>query len=127
MSPHCESLANTVVAAMRENLGTNLYSCCIYGSSVRGNWIAGVSDLNLLIVLNESNPAAHESIAEVLRKYSNVDPFILGRAGMERSLRAFAAKFSNIRRQYKVLHGTDPFADVAFDPALERFLCEQAM
>src|SRR4051812_15645342 len=46
---------------------------------------------------------------------------------MERSLRAFAAKFSNIRRQYKVLHGADVFADVAFDPALERFLCEQAM
>ena len=127
MSPDCESLTSAVVAALRENLGANLYSCCIYGSAVRGNWIAGVSDLNLLIVLNESTPVAHDSIAEVLHKYPNVDPFILGRAGMERSLRAFAAKFANIRRQHKLLHGADLFVDLAFDPALERFLCEQAM
>jgi hypothetical protein len=127
MSPECESLTTTVVAALREKLGSNLYSCCVYGSAVRGNWIEGVSDLNLLIALNESTPAAHEGIAEVLRKHPLVDPFILGRPGMDRSVRAFAAKFSNIRRQYKVLQGADPLADVKFDRALERFLCEQAI
>ena len=127
MSSDCDSLKTTVVAALREKLGANLYSCAVYGSAVRGNWIVGVSDLNLLIVLNESNPAAHERIAEILRKHSSVDPFILGRAGLERSVRAFAAKFANIRRQYKIVHGADPLAEVKFDPALERFLCEQSM
>ncbi len=127
MSPECESLTTTVVAALREKLGANLYSCCVYGSAVRENWIEGVSDLNLLIVLDESTPAAHDCVAEVLRKHPLVDPFILGRSGMERSVRAFAAKFSNIRRQYKVLHGADPLADVKFDRALERFLSEQAI
>lgn len=127
MSPECESLTTTVVAALREKLGANLYSCCVYGSAVRGNWIEGVSDLNLLIVLNDSTPAAHECVAEVLRQHAMVDPFILGRAGLERSVRAFAAKFANIRRQYTVLQGADPFANVALEPALERFLCEQAL
>jgi hypothetical protein len=127
MSPECESLTKIVVAALHERLGANLYSCCVYGSAVRGNWITGVSDLNLLIVLNESNPAAHESIAEVLQKHSKIDPFILGRPGLTRSARAFAAKFANIRRQYQVVHGADPLADISFDPALEKFLCEQAM
>lgn len=127
MSPECESLTTNVVAALRDKLGTNLYSCCLYGSAVRGNWIEGVSDLNLLIVLNESTPAAHERIAEVLRNHPKVDPFILGRPGFERSLRAFSAKFSIIRQQFKVVHGADPFADFAVDPALERFLAEQAM
>jgi len=127
MSPDCESLTTTVVAALREKLGANLCSCCVYGSAVRGNWIEGISDLNLLIVLNDSTPDAHECIAEILRKNPMVDPFILGRAGMERSVRAFAAKFANIRRQYKVVHGADPLAEVKVDPALERFLCEQGI
>jgi hypothetical protein len=127
MSAPYAALTAEVVAALRERLGANLYSCCIYGSAVRGNWIEGISDLNLLIVLNESAPAAHEGIAEILRQHANVDPFILGRSGLERSARAFASKFANIRRQYTVLDGADPFAELRFDPALERFLCEQAI
>ena len=127
MSPECESLVASIAAVLREKLGANLHSCCVYGSAVRGNWLAGISDLNLLIVLNESTPAAHEGIAEALRPHPAVDPFILGRSGMERSVRAFAAKFANIRRQYQVVHGADPLADITFDPALERFLCEQAV
>lgn len=123
-------MSNTVgqaVGALRRELGDNLHSCCLYGSAVRGNFLAGVSDLNLLVVLERSDPAAHEAIARAIGADAGTDPFVLGREGFARSVEAFAAKFASIKRNYRVLCGADPLADVVIDPALEKFLCEQAV
>lgn len=121
-----DSLAS-VVSALEKALGGNLYSCAVYGSAVRGNAIEGVSDINLLIVLEKSDAAAHEAIAGVLGGNRRVDPFVLGRSGFQRSAKAFAPKFASIRRNYRMLHGSDPFTGLEIDPQLERFLCEQAV
>ena len=121
------SSLDRIVNALQAALGENLYSCCVYGSAVRGDAIPGVSDLNLLIVLKESNPAAHLAIAEVIASEKQVDPFILGRRGFDRSARAFAPKFLSIQRNYKVLRGADPLKDLMVDAQLERFLAEQAL
>jgi hypothetical protein len=126
-SPPSPPVLDQVVAQLSQELGVNLYSCCLYGSAVRGNAIAGVSDLNILIVLGESNAAAHAAVARALEKFPDVDPFVLGRRGFERSMRAFAPKFASIRRNYRVLAGADPLAGFQVDPPLERFLCEQAL
>lgn len=122
-----EPLLADAVDALKSSLGPNLYSCCLYGSAVRGNFIEGLSDINLLIVLKESNAAAHEALASVLDRRPKIDPFVLGLPGFERSVRAFAAKFSSIQRNYRVLCGADPFVDVKVPATLERFLCEQAL
>jgi hypothetical protein len=86
-----------------------------------------VSDLNLLILLEESTPEAHAAIAEAIRGPVRIEPFILGRALLARSLHAFAIKFLSIRRNYRVLHGADPLASLTVDETLARFLCEQAV
>src|SRR6266850_1518933 len=122
-----QALVDKAVQALGKELGANLYSCCLYGSAVRGNFIEGVSDINLLIVLNESNPAAHEAVARAIGNAKRIDPFILGRPGFVRSARSFAAKFASIKRNYRVVHGADPLADLTIYPALGRFLCEQAL
>jgi hypothetical protein len=121
------AVLDQTVEALRAQLGDNLYSCCLYGSAVRGNMLEGVSDLNLLIVLNRSDCDAHDRIARVLDGHRGIDPFVLGRPGFERSVRAFAAKFASIKRNYRVLCGADPLAEIEIGPALERFLCEQAL
>jgi hypothetical protein len=122
-----EKTVDSALAALRRELGGNLYSCCLYGSAVRGNMVRGVSDVNLLIVLDVSDPAAHEAVARAIGAEAGVDPFVLGREGFARSVQAFAAKFSSILRNYRVLHGADPLAGITLAPALERFLCEQAL
>ena len=115
------------VSALRTELGDNLYSCCVYGSAVRGNAIEGVSDINLLIILNQSGSAAHEAIARAIGHEPLIDPFVLGRKGLDRSMHAFAPKFTSIKRNYRLLHGVDPLAGMQIDPNLEKFLCEQAL
>lgn len=125
--PDIEPSLSATVEALHAALGDNLYSVCLYGSTVRGNAINAVSDFNLLIVLNDSTVAAHRAIAEVLGKFPRVDPFILAKRGFARSVRAFAPKFASIKRHHRVLHGADPLAEIAPDPAMEKFLCEQSV
>ena len=127
MITNVETVLEHAVDSLRHALGENLYSCCVYGSAVRGEMIVGLSDINLLIVLNESNTAAHKAVESALRKYPKVDPFILGRRGFERSVRAFTPKFASIQQHYRIIHGADPLAGIKIDAKLERFLCEQAL
>ncbi len=127
MTPELRKSLDQAVESLRGALGDNLYSCCLYGSAVRGNLIEGVSDLNLLIVLNESNSGAHEAISRAIGGQRMIDPFIVARRGLPRTMKAFAPKFASIRRHYQVLHGTDPLKAAETDPQLEKFLCEQAL
>jgi hypothetical protein len=127
MTPKLQAALDRVLGSLRMELSDNLYSCCLYGSAVRGNIIEGVSDLNLLIVLNNSDCAAHQAVRRAISKDTQIDPFVLSKRGLERSVRCFATKFTSIRRNYRILFGPDPFAGMKIDSELEKFLCEQAV
>ncbi len=121
-----EILAN-VISGLQQKLGENLYSCILYGSAVRGAYVDGTSDINLLLILNQSTPAAHREIAGILKQKIPIEPFVISRIGMERSFEAFAIKFCSIQRDYRVLHGEDPLANLMIDGTILHFLSEQAI
>jgi len=127
LPPETQDALDRVVSSLAKTLGANLHSLVLYGSAVRGNLLPKVSDLNLLILLEESTPEAHAAIADAIRGPVRIEPFILGRALLARSFQAFAVKFLSIQRNYRILHGTDPFAGLRIDESLARFLCEQAV
>lgn len=108
-------------------LGDNLYSCILYGSAVRGGVKPGLSDINLLVILNESTPEAHRAISECVRGGVLVDPFVIVRQGMERSFETFAMKFRSIKRNYRLLYGEDALSNLEINEERARFLCEQAL
>jgi hypothetical protein len=127
LPPETQEALDRAVAALKKTLGENLHSLVLYGSAVRGNLVPKISDLNLMILLEESTPDAHAAIADAIRGPVRIEPFILGRALLARSLQSFAVKFLSIRRNYRVLHGADPFANLSIDESLARFLCEQSV
>lgn len=112
---------------LQTKLGENIYSCILYGSAVRGGIVDKVSDLNLLIILNESTPDAHRVIAKSIHGKVSIHPFVIARKGMKKSLEAFAVKFNSIRRNYMVLLGRDPFEQYDVDEKILFFLTEQAL
>jgi hypothetical protein len=127
LPPQMQTALDQTLKILRDKLGENLYSCILYGSSVRGNVIPGVSDINLMVVLNESTPQAHQVVAQAIQNKVTIEPFVLGRDGIERSIQAFAIKFRSIARNYQVLHGVDLLAGLTVDETLLHFLCEQAL
>ena len=120
-------ILNEVTTGLRDKLGDNLYSLILYGSAVRGSFDVRSSDFNLLIILNESTPAAHREIARLLKARIRVEPFVISRIGMQKSFEAFAIKFCSIQRHYRVLHGEDPLRDLVIDEKILHFLTEQAL
>lgn len=122
-----QSQIDAVAARLAARLGANLCSCMLYGSAARGEMLEPVSDVNLLIVLQESTPAAHLAISESTDGPLTIDSFVIGRRGLQRSVRVFAPKFVSIRRNYRLLQGEDCLADLQIDTELKRFLCEQAV
>ncbi len=126
MSESLDAVLKVVATSLSEALGENLYSCCLYGSAVRGNFDDAASDINLLILLNQSDVHAHILLADVLGKHKRIDPFILAKRGFERSFRMFGPKFASIQRHYRVLWGADPIGSLHVKPEEEKFLTEQA-
>jgi hypothetical protein len=127
MLPKSQQSLESAASLLKSNLGENLWSLVAYGSAVRGNFVDGVSDLNLLLILNQSTALAHQAIARIVLEHSLVEPMVIGRKGMQRTMEVFALKFMSIKRNYKLLHGTDPFSELSLNPSLVRFLCEQAI
>jgi predicted nucleotidyltransferase len=126
LPPETQAALDRVVSTLKDRLRENLHSLVLYGSAARGNFVAGVSDLDLLIVLKESTPEAHAAIADALRGPLRIDPIVLPLRGLDRSIQAFALKFRSIKRTYRVLHGADPLA-IDVDERVLRFLCEQGL
>ncbi|HYF48282.1 MAG TPA: nucleotidyltransferase domain-containing protein [Planctomycetota bacterium] len=114
------------VVGLKRSLHDNLYSLALYGSAARGNFTPGVSDINVLIILEQSTPEAHQAIAEVLHEAPNIEPLVMGRRGLERSLQCFLPKFLSIRRNYHILAGADALQEVQVNQDVYRFLCEQS-
>ena len=114
-------------SAVKTQLHENIYSIILYGSAVRGDLVAGVSDINVLIILRESTPEAHHVIADCLKGEIDINPFIITQRGMARSIHAFALKFASIQRNYRVLAGHDPFEDYSIDDHVLRFSTEQSL
>src|SRR5438105_1739428 len=109
--PRLQATVDRAVARLKETLGANLHACVLYGSLVRGDAVDGVSDANLLVVLEASTPEAHEAIADALRGAGGpIEPMIVARQSFDRTARAFAIKFRSISRNYRVLAGADPLA-----------------
>lgn len=127
MPDDLNSILDRATSSLRKELGPQLLSCSVYGSAVRGNYLPGISDINLLILLQESNATTHQAVARALSGLPGIDPFILGARGFSRSVRAFAPKFESIKRHSRLLWGEDPLKGVTFDRETERFLCEQAL
>ena len=127
MSERLETVLKQVLAELKDALASNLHSCCLYGSAVRGNFDDDTSDINLLILLNQSDVHAHLALAGALQKFKNVDPFVLATRGFERSFRMFSPKFASIQRNYRVLAGADPLIALRVEPKEEQYLTEQAI
>jgi hypothetical protein len=103
------------------------YSAVLYGSAARGDWVAGVSDVNLLLVLDDTAPAALRGLAQPFagwRRSGNAPPMVLSREEWAGAADAFPIEVTDILHAYKVLKGADPVVGMWVAPADLRTLLE---
>ncbi len=101
--------------------GDRLESLLIYGSAVRGEFLPGRSNLNLLLYLTDYHAASLADYAPIHKRWSKeqvVVPLFLNERDLRRASSIFPLEFLEIQDYHRVLGGRDPF--VGFHPERRR-------
>lgn len=121
-----EELARELERIYRDEL----VSVVLYGSAARGEYVAGISDLNVLVLLRDTGPATLRRASALAREWvgeGNPPPLVMGVEEWRRSADVFPIELSDIRDAHRVLHGADPFVGIVIDPADLRHQCEHEL
>jgi predicted nucleotidyltransferase len=103
--------ADAFAEELKRAYGDELVSVVLYGSAARGEYREGVSDLNVLVLLRGTGPAALRRGSELARRWvgeRNPPPMVLGEEEWRRSADVFPIEYSDIRDAHVVLAGSDP-------------------
>jgi predicted nucleotidyltransferase len=104
------AVAQSLVDELKREFGTQLGSAILYGSVARGEAVPGVSDVNVMILLDDISPASLEKAAPIARKWVNqgeTPPLILEREQWRRAEDVFAIELADMRDAHVALHGED--------------------
>jgi hypothetical protein len=110
--------------------GTNLAGLILYGGLARGRYRPGKSDINLVVLLDDTRAVALKPIAPILRaawRAWRVEPFILRPAEVARLSVTFPTKLLDIARHHVVLAGANPFANIQVSREQVRLRIEQSL
>lgn len=122
--------AERFTADLSKTLGDELRSVLLYGSVPRGEAIAGVSDINILVLLDEVRLARLVPLAPLARRWTelgNTAPLILGWDEWGRSADVFAVEIADMLDHHRVLLGDDPLAGVRVQPRALRLQTEREL
>jgi hypothetical protein len=92
--------------------GEQLEGMLLYGSAVRGEFLPGRSNLNILLLVSSYESAVLKQYSAVHRQWSKeqiLAPLFLTEEELHRSSAVFPLEFLEIQEQHRVLDGRDPF------------------
>lgn len=110
---------DTLGRQLGELAGLNA-SAVLYGSVVRGDWIPGRSDVNLLVLIDDVSPAALRRLKPAVTEWHGkgfVPPLIMGRQEWRESADVFPIEIADMQVTHRVLCGADPVAGMAVAPS----------
>lgn len=107
--------AGRMAAALGRALGWRLVAVYAYGSAVRGGYRPGVSDLNMLAVLDHVEAADLRAVAEARRKLSRtpITVVVIGEDELPDLLATTPLTLLDIKDAHLLISGRDLLADAA--------------
>ena len=117
-----------LVTQLRAAYGTHLSAVVLYGSAATAEHLGKQSDHDVLVLLDQFEPAmiaAASAVARAWREAGNPPPMTMTVDEWRRSSDVFPMEYTDILERHRVLHGTAPFADVSVSPDHLRLQLEQ--
>jgi predicted nucleotidyltransferase len=115
---------------LRTTFGEDLRSVVLYGSVARGEAVPGVSDVNVLVLLEEVGPVQLAAAANLIQDWirrGNTPPHVYAMDEWNGMRDTFAIEMSDMLDAREVLDGEDPVGDDSVDPADLRTHAESEM
>jgi hypothetical protein len=112
LSNETQKLLQTYVKEVNAAFGDQLEGLLLYGSAVRGEFLKGRSNLNILLLVSSYDSAVLKQYSLLHRRWSQeqiVVPLFLTEEELRMSAAVFPLEFLEIQEQHRVLDGRDPF------------------
>ena len=116
---HVREILHSYLVDLSKTWGAALEAVVLYGSAVRGGFLEGRSNLNLLIVLNAHDSAALKRYGMAHRRWSRegiVVPVLMTKEDIALSWYLFPLEWVEISQSHVVLVGENPFGHKDPDP-----------
>ncbi|OQW64416.1 MAG: hypothetical protein BVN28_03160 [Nitrospira sp. ST-bin4] len=114
-----QRLLRSYVKDVAQAYGEQLDAILLFGSAVRGEFLPGRSNLNILLFLRSYDVALLKAYTGVHKKWSNdqvVVPLFLTKADLQASALVFPLEYQDIQDCHRLLWGEDPFIGFKVDP-----------
>lgn len=124
------SRLDDLASALKEHAGTALEGLLVYGSAVRGGFIPGKSDVDVMIVLSDDRRPLLEAIGTALqlaRASARIECMVLRADEIQDAADVFPLLYDDVRGCHALLHGRDPFADLKISDVHRRLRIEQEL
>ena len=114
-----DAALDTLTASLNELTGLSA-AAVLYGSAARGDWVPGRSDVNFLLLLDDTSSAALLRLTPAVKEWHTkgfAPPLIMGREEWVRSADVFPIEITDMQLSHRMLCGIDPVQGVAVDPS----------
>ncbi len=119
-------LASQLIA----ELGDNLESITVVGSSLTEDYTAGKSDINTVLVLKRIDTPTLKVLSQMARpmkKRKLSPPLLMTTDYIDRSRDVFGIEFLDLQLNHETVYGDDPFSALEFIKADVRAQCEREL
>ncbi|MBF0571127.1 MAG: hypothetical protein HQL12_04580 [Candidatus Omnitrophica bacterium] len=118
---------NAFVDDLKQLYVDDLISVILYGSIVSGEHSQAHSNINLLVVLKNTDLSTLERSRKLVHKFSNrrIDPLFLSRDFVLNFSHIFPIEFLDMQENYHCYYGADVLKEIKIDRKNLRFQCEQ--
>jgi hypothetical protein len=123
-------IAQKLVNEWSTMFGTRLRSALLFGSVARGEAIDGVSDVNVLLLIDQIDSATLKKASATTRtwiKSSREAPLLFEADQWVRAADVFSIELADMRDAHEMLHGTDPLAACHLDESAMRMQAEREL
>jgi predicted nucleotidyltransferase len=122
-------LAESFVAEVKGAVADRLRAVLLFGSAARGEWIDGVSDVNVLVLVDSLDTALLASTAPAAAHAleQGVMPLLMEQDEWRRAEDVFAIELADMRQHGVALLGENPAASAQVEPTVLRLQAEREL
>jgi hypothetical protein len=116
------------VERMTNLYGASLQAILLYGSAVRGDYVPGRSNVNLLVMLTKIDVSLLQHYTKIHKRFQKEQipvPLFLTEEELRASASLFPLEYTDIAVFHHVLMGHDPFVGLVIDAGHISVQCEQ--
>jgi hypothetical protein len=113
-----QKLLKSYVKDVVKTYGNELEGIILYGSAVRGEFLPGLSNLNVLLILSSYDLSVLKQYDSLHKRWSKehvVVPLFLTTADLKSASTAFPLEYQDILDCHRLLWGQDPFVGLKVD------------